>query len=38
VAFWVDWLMGRGRWQTFRMWTFHLASDEAYRRAQTQPA
>jgi hypothetical protein len=37
VAFWMDWLMGRGRWQTFRMWTLHLASNEAYRRAQTQP-
>jgi hypothetical protein len=38
VVFWMDWLMGRGRWQTFRMWTLHLASDEAYRRAQTQPS
>lgn len=37
VAWWMDWLMGRGRWQTFRMWTLHLASDEAYRRAQTLP-
>jgi hypothetical protein len=36
VAFWSQWLTGpRGRWQTFRMWTLLLASNEAYRRAQT---
>lgn len=35
VSFWSHWLVGpQGRWQTFRMWTMLLASNEAYRRAQ----
>lgn len=37
VAHWTRWLTGPGRWQTFRMWTRHLSSNEAYRYAQTQP-
>lgn len=37
VAFWMDWVTGRGRWRTFTMWTTHLSSPEAYRRSQTQP-
>jgi hypothetical protein len=36
-AFWIKWLTGRGQWQTFRMWTHILSSNEAYNRAQTQP-
>lgn len=39
LDYWRAWLTdpARGRWQTFRLWTHQLASDEAYRRAQTQP-
>lgn len=39
LAYWRAWLTdpSRGRWQTFRLWTMQLASDEAYRRSQTQP-
>jgi hypothetical protein len=36
-AFWLKWLTGRGQWQTFRMWTHILSSNEGYARAQTQP-
>ncbi len=37
-SYWLQWLTGpTGRWRTFRMWTLILASDEAYRRSQTQP-
>lgn len=36
-AFWYHWLIGPGHWQTFRMWTHILSSDEGYRFAQTQP-
>lgn len=34
VRSWTAWLTGPGRWQTFRLWTHLLSSDEAYRRAQ----
>lgn len=37
IGFWTNWLMGRGKWQTFRMWTNVLSSPEAYRLAQTEP-
>jgi hypothetical protein len=37
LAYWKGWLMGPGNWQTFRMWTLMLSSDEAYALAQTQP-
>jgi hypothetical protein len=37
IGFWIGWLMGPGHWQTFRMWTHFLASDEGYALAQTQP-
>jgi len=37
MGYWVGWLMGPGRFQTFRMWTYMLASDEGYALAQTQP-
>jgi hypothetical protein len=33
VRSWTAWLTGPGRWQTFRLWTHLLSSDEAYRRA-----
>lgn len=36
-AYWKGWLMGPGNWQTFRMWTLLLSSNEAYAIAQTQP-
>lgn len=35
VSYWTGWLTGRGRWQTFRLWTHLLSSDEAFRNAQT---
>lgn len=35
-AYWMAWLTGRGRWRTFQLWTHQLASEEAYRRSQTQ--
>lgn len=34
IRYWTTWLEGRGRWQTFRLWTHQLASDEAYRHDQ----
>jgi hypothetical protein len=37
MDFWVGWLMGPGEFQTFRMWTYMLASDEGFALAQTQP-
>jgi len=37
IRYWTTWLTGPGRWQTFRLWTRLLASDEAYRRAQRAP-
>lgn len=37
VAYWTRWLRGSGGWRTFELWTRQLSSDEAYRRAQTQP-
>ena len=33
IRSWTAWLTGPGRWQTFRLWTHLLSSDEAYRRA-----
>ena len=35
VDLWTRWLTGPGRWQTFRLWTRQLSSDEAYQRAQS---
>lgn len=37
IGYWMGWLMGSGQWQTFRMWTHFLASNEGYALAQTQP-
>jgi hypothetical protein len=37
MDFWVGWLLGEGHFQTFRMWTSMLSSDEGYALAQTQP-
>jgi len=37
LAFWARWLNGRGSWQTFRMWTNVLSSNEGYALAQTEP-
>jgi hypothetical protein len=37
MAYWTTWLQGRGNWQTFRMWTAMLSSQEGYDLAQTQP-
>ena len=37
VAYWVNWLLGPGHFQTFRMWTKFLSSNEGYALAQTQP-
>lgn len=34
VRHWTAWLVGPGRWQTFRLWTHLLSSDEAFRRSQ----
>ncbi len=36
-AYWVNWLTGVGKWQTFRLWTHILSSNEGYALAQTQP-
>lgn len=38
VDYWSSWLVTTGTWQTFRLWTTLLSSNEAYRRAQTQPS
>ena len=37
VDHWSAWLVNDGRWRTFSLWTHQLASNEAYRRSQTQP-
>lgn len=37
MEYWVNWLLGRGHFQTFRMWTTFLSSNEGYALAQTQP-
>jgi hypothetical protein len=37
MQFWVNWLLGPGHFQTFRMWTTFLSSNEGYALAQTQP-
>ena len=34
IRSWTAWLTGSGGWQTFRLWTHLLSSDEAYRRSQ----
>lgn len=36
-GYWVGWLLGPGQFQTFRMWTQFLSSNEGYALAQTQP-
>jgi hypothetical protein len=35
IRYWTAWLTGPGHWQTFRLWTHLLSSDEAFRLAQT---
>lgn len=37
MTFWTGWLQGSGNWQTFRMWTLMLSSQEGFNVAQTQP-
>ena len=37
MAYWTGWLQGSGNWQTFRMWTLMLSSQEGFNLAQTQP-
>ena len=37
MDYWTGWLQGCGNWQTFRMWTAMLSSQEGFNLAQTQP-
>jgi hypothetical protein len=37
MAYWMNWLQNSGKWQTFRMWTAMLSSQEGFNLAQTQP-
>ncbi|MFN8019539.1 MAG: DUF4214 domain-containing protein [Acidimicrobiales bacterium] len=37
VDYWMSWTVTKGQWQTFRLWTTLLASNEAYQRSQLQP-